>query len=74
MISILERVAREETSCKVAMVMGVRDNSSHMLYKEFVEGFFLARPDSQLTVACSRDIDEQACHAAPNISYKRGYV
>ena len=54
--------------------MGVRDNSTHMLYKEFVEGFFSTRPNSQLTVACSRGINEQACHVAPNINYKRGHV
>jgi hypothetical protein len=46
MISILERIARQQASCQVAMFIGVRDNSAQMLYKDFLEDFFSIRPDS----------------------------
>lgn len=59
------------------MVMGVRDNSAHMLYKNELEAFFAdpSRSDRcQLTVACSRNIEEAVSHESANIVYQRGYI
>ena len=59
------------------MVIGVRDNSAQMLYKNELEAFFAdpARAERcQLTVACSRNIEESARHESANIVYQSGYV
>ena len=81
LMSILERITTgsNDQAIKVAMIMGVRDNSTHMIYKSELEEMFTgqetARPGGfQLTVACSRDIVESSCHSSGNISYRRGYV
>lgn len=70
------------------MIMGVRDNSSHMLYKRELEAFFSTTSagdgnspseddstiDRKLIVACSREIQDECCHASKRIEYRRGYV
>ena len=69
---MLDRMGRIDSKQRVHLVLGVRNNTTMFLHKEFLLDFFKRRPDCNLSVAVSRELkDEQY---PENVAICRGRV
>lgn len=71
-IGMLQRLQNLGQSCKVTLVYGVRNNTTVCYYKDFLVQWFSKRPESQLYLACSREIVNE--EVPSNVSFVKGYV